>query len=857
MTIYDFAKEAKQRINIAEQYLNNVSKAGSESQKKYIRERALSARNNIDQLIKPVDETPPGTFPVIKYTQEDIQKAIEREQNVVLKLVADVTNKTEYIYDTFTTGVVDPKLSIENKRLSAENLKLTKDLKTAEALLATMRTSYKQIEAKLELKEQEVKNLEAKLAALGANNVTLQSNITTLNATIAALTTQLSAKQAEISKLESKVSALENKLTLDALAHQAEIEKLKKQYAADLAIELKALETKMQTTILNLTQKIADIEGKLQASTAEIEKLNQTIQEYELGKTSLESEIARLKAELAKTIKKRDETIQKMTAKIKELSRRINAATTTTSVKPITTSLGTSTTSLGSSTVTSTTSTNAPTMTSTATSTTSDAPTMTSTATSTTSDAPTMTSTATSTTSDAPTMTSISASALQKPNLTSSRVNSTSIAPSTPRLETSNNIINQENQLSVDNSLLQAELDGLRALNKHYGDDIKKKDELIESLQNQLRKLSADLIKKDQTIQTMQDRINVLTIIANEYEDAKIQMNRKIRSMQEDFDRQKKELEKEYNIKNDELREKERSLEAKMNHYKHSIREEYELKVKEIENEKSDIAQRLKELKTKHTNLQQKNLEMNTEIEALKGQLDKKEEEIYLIKNELTKEKSKFNRQMDRYNTLKELHKSILLYMKYADLFIQPPGDIDKLANDLETSYENLGLKPYTEISRIQDNNAKLSLENKKLTKENEELVQFLNFAKEQIENGSTNLYEDSEEVENEDGEKGNKYSKPDSLKTDDTKGRGRNIDINPIIPSLNLNSISPDSQGQSTGKRDVTGGAELFLGGAVYTASLGYFYIVLLLTLVVLVLIYYLNVKECNNIFTSVCYGY
>ena len=829
MTIYDFAKEAKQRINIAEQYLNNVSKAGSESQKKYIRERALSARNNIDQLIKPVDETPPGTFPVIKYTQEDIQKAIEREQNVVLKLVADVTNKTEYIYDTFTTGVVDPKLSIENKRLSAENLKLTKDLKTAEALLATMRTSYKQIEAKLELKEQEVKNLEAKLAALGANNVTLQSNITTLNATIAALTTQLSAKQAEISKLESKVSALENKLTLDALAHQAEIEKLKKQYAADLAIELKALETKMQTTILNLTQKIADIEGKLQASTAEIEKLNQTIQEYELGKTSLESEIARLKAELAKTIKKRDETIQKMTAKIKELSRRINAATTTTSVKPITTSLGTSTTSLGSSTVTSTTSTNAP----------------------------TMTSTATSTTSDAPTMTSISASALQKPNLTSSRVNSTSIAPSTPRLETSNNIINQENQLSVDNSLLQAELDGLRALNKHYGDDIKKKDELIESLQNQLRKLSADLIKKDQTIQTMQDRINVLTIIANEYEDAKIQMNRKIRSMQEDFDRQKKELEKEYNIKNDELREKERSLEAKMNHYKHSIREEYELKVKEIENEKSDIAQRLKELKTKHTNLQQKNLEMNTEIEALKGQLDKKEEEIYLIKNELTKEKSKFNRQMDRYNTLKELHKSILLYMKYADLFIQPPGDIDKLANDLETSYENLGLKPYTEISRIQDNNAKLSLENKKLTKENEELVQFLNFAKEQIENGSTNLYEDSEEVENEDGEKGNKYSKPDSLKTDDTKGRGRNIDINPIIPSLNLNSISPDSQGQSTGKRDVTGGAELFLGGAVYTASLGYFYIVLLLTLVVLVLIYYLNVKECNNIFTSVCYGY
>ena len=182
--IEDLAKEAKQKINIAEQYITKVSKVPNEEQKLFIHNQIVKAKNDIDSLAKSKQNNSKknqilnsdGSFNIIieegrKNLSSEIQSIIDN----VIKSTDRVSFKGEPEYNIeYVENPINYDLRKEISQLVSEINKLSTTVNTLRVVIKQKAADINHIRDTLRDEIAEKKRLESENNDLNAEITRIQ-----------------------------------------------------------------------------------------------------------------------------------------------------------------------------------------------------------------------------------------------------------------------------------------------------------------------------------------------------------------------------------------------------------------------------------------------------------------------------------------------------------------------------------------------------------------------------------------------------------------------------------------------------------------------------------------------------------
>ncbi len=292
VNIKSLGERALSNIDVAVDYLTNISKNVKEKHRTYIRGVADTAIQEIKSAMKSTDNntgesttyTKPGLFN-LDLPDRSAEDIIYKAEARVTKAIDEITKQIEeyVVYDFSRTDSLLRENSDLNTKLEAAYVKIAQleaELKVAKGQLELANDEIAKLNAELTDKKKELLDMTAErdklhLAIYGVGGYTEQ--ITGLETKIVTLESKVTGLEAKIVTLESKVTGLEAKIA----QLEAEVNRLKSANA-NLITNVKEWKRKhdvLKQQLITATANINRLTTDLAAKDVEIKRLSDLINE--------------------------------------------------------------------------------------------------------------------------------------------------------------------------------------------------------------------------------------------------------------------------------------------------------------------------------------------------------------------------------------------------------------------------------------------------------------------------------------------------------------------------------------------------------------------------------------------------
>jgi chromosome segregation ATPase len=324
-------------IDVAVDYITNVSKAATDTQKKQIADLAETAKRKLAENSKSKPKFREGELfdiniesktsvdeiidPVIKAVDKI---AVGKVEEVIIEAPIDVEKIKTVVNNVINP--VDAVLTAENIKLDADNKQLRTDKTVLENNLnksitenKKSITEYKKLSKQYNESKSEITRLESKITKLTDNKNKLIKNINNKliknkdqTREITRLETQITTLESKITRLESKITRLESKITrLESKITTLDVEK------TTLDVEKTTLESKitqLETQITQLDVEKTTLESKITQldvdNKEKIDKLETDLKQKEKEFKEKNEELGQLNTKYTKLNELHKKTIQ-------------------------------------------------------------------------------------------------------------------------------------------------------------------------------------------------------------------------------------------------------------------------------------------------------------------------------------------------------------------------------------------------------------------------------------------------------------------------------------------------------------------------------------------------------------------